>query len=300
MTSHKKSDRIFTYRKVEKKRLIFSLIITASVLIIEIIGGIISNSIALLSDAGHMFTHAFAISISLFAIYLASKPSCHHRTFGLYRAEVLAALINGLFLLVMVGFIVYEAIMRLLNPAEIQIFYMIFIALIGLAVNITSILILHGSHKEDLNIRGVFFHMMGDAISSIAIMIVSVIIFYTGWLFLDPLISFLIAALITSWSIGILRESGRILLEMTPKNLNIVQIENELKNEFDEINEIYHTHLWTITNELLVLTTHIKINDNINEDKLINAMSNFLHKEYNIIESTIQISHGQEINSCKM
>jgi len=300
MKSHKKSERIFTYRKVEKKRLTLSLIITASVLIVEIVGGLISNSIALLSDAAHMFTHAFAISISLFAIYLARKPSCHHRTFGFYRAEVLAALINGLFLLVMVGLIVYEAILRLLNPAEIKTFYMVFIALIGLAVNITSILILHGSHKEDLNIKGVFFHMMGDAISSIAIIIVSVIIFYTGWFFLDPLISFLIAALITSWSIGILKESGRILLEMAPKNLNIEFIEHELRNEFHEINEIYHTHLWTITNELLVLTTHIQINDNINDDELINTISNFLHEKYDIIESTIQISHGKEINSCKM
>ncbi len=300
MTSHKKPDRIFTYRKVERKRLAFSLVITASVMVLEIIGGIVSNSIALLSDAGHMFTHAFAISISLFAIYLARKPSCRHRTFGLYRAEVLAALINGLFLLVMVGFIIYEAIVRLLNPAEIQIFYMISIAIIGLAVNIISISILHGSHKEDLNIKGVFFHMMGDAISSIAIMIVSVIIFYTGWLFLDPLVSFLIAALITSWSIGILRDSGRILLEMAPKNLNIDVIEKELKNEFHEINEIYHTHLWTITNELLVLTTHIQITDNMNEDKLINNISNFLHEKFNIIESTIQISHEKEINSCKI
>jgi cobalt-zinc-cadmium efflux system protein len=298
--SYKTHDKIFTYRQVEKKRLLISLFITASVLIIEIIGGLVSNSIALLSDAGHMFTHAFAISISLFAIYLARKPSCHHRTFGLYRAEILAAFINGLFLLVMVGFIVYEAVMRLINPIDIEIFYMVFIAIIGLIVNITSILILHGSHKEDINIKGVFFHMLGDAISSIAIVIVSVIIFYTGWSFLDPLISFLIAALIISWSIGILRDSGRILLEMAPKNLNIELIEDQMKGKFKDIEEIYHTHLWVITSEILALTTHIRIKNDVKQDRLINDINKFLHQKYNIIESTIQIEHSKEINSCKM
>ncbi|MFX0139127.1 MAG: cation diffusion facilitator family transporter, partial [Candidatus Hodarchaeota archaeon] len=139
------SDHLFQFRTVEKKKLILSLTITLSVMVIEIVGGFITNSIALISDAGHMFTHAFAISISLLAIFIARKPPCHHKTFGLYRAEVLAAFINGLFLIPIVGIIIYEAILRFLNPQEIFGFYMLVVAFIGLAVNITSILILQGS-----------------------------------------------------------------------------------------------------------------------------------------------------------
>ncbi|MGM0470633.1 MAG: cation diffusion facilitator family transporter [Promethearchaeati archaeon] len=293
-------DRIFEYREVEKKRLIISLVITVSVLIIELLGGLISNSIALITDAGHMFTHAFAISISLFAIYLAQKPTCHHRTFGLYRAEILAAFINGLFLLVMVAFILFEAIERLLNPVEIDIIYMIFVALIGLAVNITSILILQGSHKEDLNIKGVFYHMIGDAISSVGVVIAAIIIYFTQFSFLDPLISFLIAGLIISWAVNILRDSGRILLEMAPSDLNVEIIEEDLEKNFEDILQVNHTHLWTITPAILVLTTHIQIKRDVNQDELLQHVIDYVHHKYNIAESTIQISFAEEIRSCKM
>lgn len=298
-TQHKK-DNLFEYRTVEKKRLIISLIITVSVLILEVLGGIFANSIALISDAGHMFTHAFAISISLFAIYLAQKPKCHHRTFGLYRAEVLAAFINGLFLLVIVGFILFEAIERLLNPIEIEIIYMIFIAFVGLAVNITSILILQGSRDKDLNIKGVFYHMVGDAISSVGVVAAALIIYYTGFFFLDPLISFLISGLIISWSFNILRDSGRILLEMAPSGLSIDIIENELETNYDEIEEVTHTHLWTITPSLLVLTTHILLKEDIDQDTFIKKVTDYIHHKFNIAESTIQVSFTEEIKSCRI
>jgi cobalt-zinc-cadmium efflux system protein len=150
------TDHLFQFRSVERRKLILSLIITTTVMVVEILGGFITNSIALLSDAGHMFTHAFAISISLLAILISKKPACHHKTFGLYRAEVLAAFINGLFLIPIVGIIIYEAIIRFLNPQEIFGFYMLIVAIIGLSVNITSILILQGSHKTSLNVKSVF------------------------------------------------------------------------------------------------------------------------------------------------
>jgi len=299
-STHTQNERLFEYREVEKKRLVISLIITLFVLILEVIGGIFANSIALITDAGHMFTHAFAITISLFAIYLAQKPRCHHRTFGLYRAEVLAAFINGLFLLVMVGFIVYEAVERLLNPIEIEIVYMIFIALIGLSVNITSILILQGSHEKDLNIKGVFYHMIGDAISSVGVVVAAVIIYYTEFYFLDPLISFLIAGLIISWSINILKDSGRILLEMAPDNLNIDTIENDLEENFHEIKEVNHTHLWTITPALLVLTTHLQLQEDVDQDEFLEKITDYIHNKYNITESTIQVSFTEEIKSCRI
>ncbi|MCK5300865.1 MAG: cation transporter, partial [Thermoplasmatales archaeon] len=183
------SEHLFEYRNVEKKKLSLSLLITTIVMFVEIIGFFTTNSIALLSDAGHMFTHSFAIAISLIAIIIAKKPPCHHRTFGLYRAEILAAFINGIFLLLVVILIIWEAIQRLIHPEEVLGFQMLFIALIGLFVNIISIGILHGSHKENMNIRGVFYHMIADAISSVGIIFAAIIILFTGWNLIDPLVS---------------------------------------------------------------------------------------------------------------
>jgi len=190
------TDHVFEYHSVERKKLVISLIITLSFMIMEIVGGILVNSIALISDAWHMFTHSFAILVGLIAIYFARNPPCHHRTFGLYRAEVLAAFINGLFLIVIVGTIIYDAIIRILNPQEIEVFYMLIIAIIGLVANLSSIFILQGSHREDINVRSVFYHMIADAASSIGIVVISIIITFTNWTILDPIVSFGISFII--------------------------------------------------------------------------------------------------------
>lgn len=295
------SEHLFEYRNVEKKKLSLSLLITAIVMIIEIIGSIITNSIALLSDAGHMFTHTFAITISLFAIIIAKKPPCHHRTFGLYRAEVLAAFINGLFLLFVVVVIAYEAIQRLINPKEVLGFQMLFIAFIGLSVNIVSISILHGSHKDNMNIRGVFYHLISDAVSSIGIILAAIVILLTGWNLIDPLVSLLISILILYWAWGILKESSRVLLEIAPKGLDVDIIRKDLKNNFSEIKNLNNMHLWTITPEMIVFSAHISIKDNYNnidKENLVSKINSYLNKKYNIIESTIQITIDEELLTC--
>ena len=199
-THHSFSDRLFEYRSTEKRKLILSLVITFIVMGVEVVGGILTHSIALISDAGHMFTHCFAIGISLIAIQIARKPLCHHRTFGLYRAEILAAFVNGIFLLIVAGIIVYEAVERILNPQEILGPQMLIVAIIGLVTNIFSIWILHGSHKEDLNVRSVFFHMIADAASSVGIIIAAIVIMSTQWHILDPLVSIGISAAIVYWA----------------------------------------------------------------------------------------------------
>jgi cobalt-zinc-cadmium efflux system protein len=296
------SDHLFQFRSVEKKKLVLSLIITISVMFIEIIGGYITNSIALISDAGHMFTHSFAIGISLLAIFIAQKPPCHHKTFGLYRAEVLAAFINGLFLIPIVGIIIYEAILRLLNPIEILGSYMFIIAIIGLAVNISSILILQGSQKKSLNVKSVFYHMIADAASSIGIVIVAIIISYTGFTFLDPLVSLGISFVILYWAWNILRDSTRILLEVAPKGINIDDISRSLKNQFPVIIDILNAHFWTITPNMLVFTAHIFIdNEKIkaNQDELLSNITDFLKKEYNVIESTVQLFSTLNSEACE-
>jgi len=296
------SEHLFQYRSVERKKLYISLIITTTVMVLEIIGGLITNSIALLSDAGHMFTHSFAIGISLLAINIARKPPCHHKTFGLYRAEVLAAFINGLFLIPIVGIMIYEAILRFLNPEEVFGFYMLLIALIGLLVNLTSIGILQGSHNNNLNVKSVFYHMIGDAASSIGIVIASIIILYTNFNILDPIVSIGISMVILYWAWSVLKESTRILLEMAPKGLNIDTINDDLKNAFKEIIEIYNMHLWTITPDMLMFSAYIKIDEemNINQDDLISEINTFLSKKYKIIESTIQIMPKNAIEACNI
>ncbi len=294
------SEHLFEYRHVEQKKLIFSLCITSVVMILEILGGYLTNSMALLSDAGHMFTHMFALLIGLAAILIARKPPCHHRTFGLYRAEVLAAFVNGLFLLAIVGIIIYEAVLRLLYPVEILGLEMLVIAFIGLAVNITSIMILRGSHKEDLNIRSIFYHMFADAISSIGIVIAALVIMFTDWTFIDPFVSIGISLIILVWAWGVLKDSTRILLETSPKGLNIDLISNDLKKNFSEIRELHNAHLWSITPDMLVFSAHVQINESKiqgKQEEVISRINDYLLQKYNIIECTIQIclEHGSDV-----
>ncbi|TFG24576.1 MAG: cation transporter [Promethearchaeota archaeon] len=297
------SDHLFEFRNVEKKRLIMSLTITLSVMFVEIIGGIITNSISLISDAGHMFTHSFAIGISLLAIYIARKPPCHHKTFGLFRAEVLAAFINGLFLIPIVGIIIYESILRFLNPVDVVGSYMFIIALIGLGVNISSILILQGSQKQSLNVKSVFYHMIADAASSIGIVIVAIIIINTGFSFLDPLVSLGISLVILYWAWNVLKESTRILLEVAPRGIDVEEISKKLQAQFTEIIDVLNAHFWTITPELLVFTAHIFIDEEKSKgkrDDLLSNITNFLKVNYNVIESTLQLFSNPDMESCEL
>ncbi len=303
MSNNAYTDHLLQFRSVERKRLILSLSITLIVMILEIIGGLATNSIALISDAGHMFTHSFAIGLSLLANFIARKPSCHHKTFGMYRAEVLAAFINGIILIPIVGFILYESILRFINPQEIFGFYMLIVAFVGLGVNLSSIIILQGSQNVSLNVRSVFYHMIADAASSIGIVIAAVIIIYTGLVILDPIVSIGISIIIIYWAYGILKESTRILLEMAPKGMNINTIREDLKKNFPEIMDLYNAHLWTIIPNMLIYSVHIKLNDQLreaNQEELILKMNDFLSKNYKIIESTIQIIPNDAVETCNI
>ncbi len=292
MVKHKNffSDHSVEYRSAEKKKITLSLSFTALVMIVEIIGGLLVHSIALISDAAHMFTHCFALGISLMAIIIARQPPCHHKTFGLYRAEILAAFINGVFLLLVVAVIIYEAVLRIIHPVEVLGFHMLIIAVVGLAANLVSIVILHGFKKEDLNIRSVFFHMVADAVSSVGIVMAAIVIYYTGWNIIDPLVSIGISIVIIFWALGILKESSRILLEMAPKGLNIDMINDDLKTNFPEIKEIDNVHLWTITTDILVFSAHLKLKLAADPDQLISRINKHLSEKFKIIESTVQIA----------
>jgi len=287
---HVFSEHLFDYRSIEKRKLQLSLAITLAVMIVELNGGFRTGSIALLSDAGHMFTHSFAIGISLIAIFIARKPPCHHLTFGLYRAEVLAAFINGLVLLLVVGVIVYEAILRILHPMEVMGLQMLSIALLGLGVNLVSVYILRGSHK-DLNVRSVFYHIVADVVSSIGIIVAAIIIIYTGWNILDPLVSLGISAVILYWAFGVLKESTTILLEMAPAGLNTDMITEDLMKKFPELKRVYRPHLWAITGDMFVFSAHIQLENN--HKKTVPGIDRYLSEKYGIIESTLQVVYGE-------
>lgn len=282
-----------------------SLSITLVVMVIEIVGGFLTNSISLLSDSGHMFTHAFATGMGLVAVLIARKPPCHHRTYGLYRGEILAAFLNGLVLLFVVSIMVFEAVMRLFQPEEVLSIQMLIIAIIGLIVNLASMGILFGGRKGDLNIKSIFLHLLTDSIASVGVIIVAIIIFLTRGLLtiLDPIVGLAIAAVIVIWAYGILKESSKILLEMAPSGLNMDVICEDLKKKFPEIEEVFHVHLWTITSNMLVFSGHIKLKNPDapfkDQEALTVRVEEYLFEKFNIIESTIQMDSEVETEVCK-
>jgi len=273
-------------------------------MVVEFVAGFLTNSIALISDAGHMFTHSFAIAIALIAILIAQKPPCHHRTFGYYRAEVLAAFINGLFLILVAIVIVHESIERIRNPVDVLGLEMLMVAFIGLATNVASIFILKGFKKSDINVKSVFLHLIFDAVSSVGVVIAGVLIYFYNWTILDPIMSIVISLLILYWAYGIIRQSIRILLESAPEGMDIDQIARELKEKFPHIVDIYNIHVWTITSDIVIFSAHLKMDITCERyqerEKVISDINDYLHTKYGILESTIQIDTEGMEKTCRL
>jgi cobalt-zinc-cadmium efflux system protein len=277
-------------RKMERHRLALSLMVTVSVMAIEIAGGVLSKSIALISDAGHMFTHVFAIGLALAATVAAAQPACHHRTFGLVRAEILAAFANSLVLMAAAAYIIYESVVRFLHPVDILSTDMLAVAVLGLIANLASIWILRGRGKKDINIQGVILHMLADAVSSVAIVAGALIIFYTGWVFVDPLISIGISMLIVAWGWGLLKDSGRILLQASPPGINSDDVANEILERFPEIEHVQKGRLWTLTADRCIYTAHIHLREGSRGEKLmLDRIACHLKEKFNIVETTLQV-----------
>jgi len=281
------------YKGLTVRRLGISLGITLGMMVVEAFGGWLFGSIALLSDAWHMLTHGFAIAIGLFGILAARLPVCHHRTFGLLRAEILAAFVNALFLLVVTGWIVAEAISRFLRPQPIQAVQMLAVAVLGLLVNLASMFLLERSRHDDLNVQSVFLHLIGDAASSVAIVVAGVVIFYTGWVWLDPAVSLGIAVLIAVWAWRLLRDSARVLLEMAPPGRDIKEIISAMRQQFPEIAETHNEHVWTITPEVVLFSAHLTVDaEKLRPEELngwLDAVEEWLRKRFGVSESTLEV-----------
>ena len=270
--------------------LIIALMITASFTVIELIGGLLSGSLALMSDAGHMFTDTLALILSLGALRIALRPPTEERTFGFTRAEILAALTNATVLIVLSLIILYEAVMRFFNPPEINEFIMLIVAIAGLGANTAGIYFLHDQSRTNLNIRGAFLHVMGDLLSSIGVIVAALLIYFFDLTIADPILSAFIGAIILYNAWKLLTQSTSILLESVPSHIELKDVRDALM-KIEGITEIHDLHIWTLASGLYALSAHVVVSDRRVSDcsDLIERSEHILKERFSITHTTFQI-----------
>jgi cobalt-zinc-cadmium efflux system protein len=271
------------------------LLITAGIMVAEIVGGLLANSLALLSDAGHMLTDILALGMSLAAMRFAQRPPTSSKTFGLYRLEILAAFFNGMLLLFISFYIFYEAYHRLVEPREIKGLFMLGVAVIGLLANGVGILILRKSALKNLNVKSAFFHVVGDTISSGGVILGGLVIIYTGWYMIDSLIGIFIGLLILRGAYGLVKESIDIFLEATPKEIDMDKMVDDLLR-IEGVKDVHHLHLWTITSGIYAMSAHVLIDDLLisKSNRILDEIERLLRAKYSMEHTTIQF----ESESC--
>lgn len=286
-------------RTTEIRRLSLALAITSVYLVAEVVGGFLTNSLALLSDAGHMFSDIAAMSLSLFAFQMARRPATIKRTYGYHRLEILAALINGLALWFIVGIIFTSAFNRFFDPPEVQSKGMLFVATIGLGVNVAAGFILYGSHHESLNIRGAFMHVVSDALGSVGAIGAGITMLLTGWYLADPLISVFIGMLILYSSWSLVRESMSILMQFVPKGIELDEVQKTME-QVKGVIKVHDLHVWAVTSGIFTLSAHAVIEENGNFHQVLNDIENILKDRFNIEHTTIQLeTEDREDNEFK-
>lgn len=270
-----------------QKSLLFVLCITAFYMVAEFLGGYFSNSLALTADAGHMLSDVGALALSFFALWLSSKKAPIEKTYGYYRAEIFAALINGLALIFIAGVIIYEAYERITMAQKIDAVTMMIIAFGGLIVNIIGAFVLHKGSEENLNIKGAFLHVIGDLLGSIGAIIAGILVY--GWqIYLaDPIVSVIIALLILFSSIHITNSAVHILMESAPKHIDIQGVKDSIKI-IEGVDNVHDLHIWSINPSLVSLSVHI-VADVANYERILCAINDMLKEKFNIMHSTIQI-----------
>lgn len=268
--------------------------LTLAILVAEVIGGILTNSLALLSDAAHVFADVFALVLSWVAIYLTTLPASGRRTYGYHRAEVFAAFINGASLIVIAGWIFYEATRRLMNPETVKSLPMLIVAAIGLVVNIVVALIFLRESHDNLNVKSAFLHVLGDALSSAGVIAGGVIMSLTGWYLVDPILSFAIGLVILIGSIRVTREALHILLEGTPQNVNINEVSDEIK-KLDFVKDVHDLHIWSIRSDYAALSAHVLVDAHSIRamQNTLSSIGNVLKEKFGIAHTTIQLECGE-------
>lgn len=274
------------------KKLTFALALTSTFLIVEVIAGFMTQSLALLSDAAHMFTDAAALAIALVAIKIGKLPADDKRTFGYQRFEILAALFNAMMLFVVAIYILYEAYQRFSQPPEIQSVGMMVVAVIGLVINLISMKILFSSSKESLNIKGAYLEVLSDALGSVGVVIGGAIIYFTGWMWVDTIIAVLIGFWVLPRTWVLLKQSINILLEGVPEEIDIEKLRNDLLS-VKGVESIHQLKVWAITSKNVHLTVHL-FAPAADRNQLYQQVMEMLSHQHGITEMTLQI----EDNAC--
>lgn len=276
-----------------RRRLTAVLVLTFLYMLAEAIGGFLTNSLALLSDAGHMLADVAALALALLALWFAARPVTTRKTYGYYRMEILAALANGAALVVISLLISYEAFHRMKSPVAVKGFEVTLIAIGGLAVNAVSALVLHSASRENLNMRGAFLHVIGDALGSVGAIVAGVLIWRWGWTLADPLISIAMCLLIIYSSWQLIRESVNILLEGTPSHINIRAVVEAMQT-VPGVTDVHDLHVWTISSGMEALSAHVTIQAGVAHRTVLEGLQSQLRSEFNIGHLTIQIESPDE------
>ncbi|WP_099353873.1 cation diffusion facilitator family transporter [Fredinandcohnia onubensis] len=286
-------------REGNKKGLLIALIITTGIMLLEFFGGLITNSLALLSDSGHMLSDASSLALSLVAFWFATRPASPKKTYGFYRFEILAALFNAVTLFVIAGFIVYEAFQRFFEPPTVASGTMMIIAGIGLLANILSAwsLISKGDVKNNVNLRSAYLHVLGDALGSVGAIIAGLLMLMFEWYIADPIISVVVAILILKSAWGVLTHSIHILMEGTPITIDQKEVKATLE-EIEGVIDVHDLHIWTITSGIDSLTCHILIKDDHDSQEILQQSIDKIRDKFKIEHTTIQIEkssieHGE-------
>lgn len=257
-------------------------------MIAEAVGGWLTNSLALIADAGHMLTDVAALTLTLFAIWFAARPATSKKTYGYYRLEILAAFVNGIALVLLSIWIIYEAIGRWQDPPDIPGTPLTIIAIGGLIVNLIAAYLLHSDHKHDLNMRGAFLHVIGDLLGSVAAIIAGVLIWTLGWLWADAFGSIFISAIIILSAWRLILESVNVLLEGTPRHINLAAVETTIL-ETEGVGGVHDLHVWTISSGIEALSAHISHGDSVLHSELLAIVRTKLHDRFGIDHLTIQM-----------
>ncbi|WP_181787956.1 cation diffusion facilitator family transporter [Streptomyces phytophilus] len=281
-----------TASAAHRGRLRMALILTSSVLGLQVVGGVITGSLALVADAGHMATDVVGLSMALLAIHFANRPTSERRTFGFARAEILAALANCLLLFGVGGYILYQAVLRFMDPPEIEGGLTFAFGAAGLVVNLISLALLMRGRQESLNVRGAFLEVLADALGSVAVIISALVIITTGWQYADPVASLAIGSMIIPRTFRLLREALDVLLEAAPKDVDVSEVRTHIL-ALPGVVELHDLHVWTITSGMPVISAHVVVKENVlqavGQERLLHDLQGCLGDHFDVDHCTFQI-----------
>ncbi|MEV0738373.1 cation diffusion facilitator family transporter [Streptomyces sp. NPDC050549] len=276
-------------------RLRVALGITLTVMVVEVVGGLLADSLALIADAAHMATDALGLGMALLAIHFANRPAAGNRTFGYARAEILAALANCLLLLGVGGYVLYEAVQRFVVPADTEGGPTVVFGLVGLVANMISLTLLARGRKESLNVRGAFLEVAADALGSLAVIVSAVVVLATGWQAADPIASLVIGLMIVPRTLRLLRETLDVLLESAPKDVDMREVRAHIL-ALDGVEDIHDLHAWTITSGMPVLSAHVVVGSDalnaIGNEKMLHELQGCLGGHFDVAHCTFQLEPG--------